>query len=83
MPVLASHSGSSLPSCPSQCVWRVVPSGCIYLFLLVRHSTRFVRSRGSVCLPFAPAPRVSLVCARSCSGGVQAPHTPPRVGVAR
>ena len=57
---------------------RGVPS----LRLPVRHSTRSVRSAGSVRLPFGSAPRVRCVCVRSCSRGLRA-SPPLRLGVAR
>ena len=73
------------PPCP-----RVPRGGCRgscrpgvpFLRLLVRHSTRSVRSAGSVRLPFGAAPRVRCVCLRSCSRGVRS-SLPLRVGVAR
>ena len=72
------------PPCP-----RVPRGACCGLYrpavpslrLPVRHSMRFVRSEGSVRLPFGSAPRVPCVCVRSCFPDVRPP--PPPVGVAR
>ena len=51
--------------------------GVPYPRSLVRHSMRFVRSAGSVRLPFWYSPRALCVCVRSRSRGV---HTPPPPG---
>ena len=70
-------SRSSLPSRPSQCVLRVVLSGCPFPSLPASHSLRSVRSAGSVWLPFWSMPRVCLVWVRWCSHGVCASPPPP------
>ena len=61
------------PSCP----------GVPYPRLLVRHSTRSVRSASSVRLPLWYSPRALCVFVRSRSRGVRFPPAPPLGGVAQ
>ena len=70
------------PRVPREACRGLSRPGVSSLCLPVPHSTRSVRSAGSVQFPFGSAPRVRCVCARSCCRGVRASHL-LRVGMVR
>ena len=77
-------SRSSLPSCPSRCVLRVVLCGCLFLLPAGTpfHAVCAFRGLGLVAL-LGPR-RVSVGCGCARASAVYAPlPPPPRVGVAR